>query len=242
MSTETTPVPMPAVVHALACETSRGAQPFTLADYPPPRREATAAPALLLAHGAGGNRESAFMLEVARVFTAHGLRVLLFNFPYAEAGRKPPDRAPTLLAAYRAALAAVRRLHPQPAALLVGGKSMGGRYAAQVAADEVGRAAGVAGVLYLGYPLHPPGKPECLRTDGLADIAASQLFVQGERDAFGTPQELAPLVASLPRAGLHAVPGGNHSLERPRRDGVPLADTLAGVVRELWDWVLGGRA
>jgi predicted alpha/beta-hydrolase family hydrolase len=111
----------------------------------------------------------------------------------------------------------IERLRREPAAapggrlLFIGGKSMGGRIATHVAIE---REVGVAGVVLLGYPLHPPGRPEQLRDAHLGYVTAPMLFVQGSRDAFGTPSELAPVLASLgDRATLHVVPGGDHSLK-----------------------------
>jgi predicted alpha/beta-hydrolase family hydrolase len=114
--------------------------------------------------------------------------------------------------------------------LLVGGKSMGGRYASMVAAKD---GVDVAGVVLLGYPLHPPGEPQKLRVDHLPKVRAPMLFVQGSRDVFGTQEEMQPVVAGLPRARLLLIEGGDHSLATPKKSGVTLPQTMARVAAEI---------
>jgi hypothetical protein len=183
---------------------------------------------LVLGHGAGAPQAHPWMVAMARAIAARGVEVVTFNFLYAEAKKKAPDRNDVLEATWRAVLAKVRVPGRR---LFVGGKSMGGRIASQVAAhDDVD----VAGVVLLGYPLHPPGKPEQLRTKHLPGVRAPMLFVQGSRDPFGGPGELAPLVAQLGgRARLFAVDGGDHSLVRPKSSGETPAATMARVADEV---------
>jgi len=178
---------------------------------------------LILAHGAGGRQSHPFMVGVAERLGAHGLDVVTFDFLYTHAGRRMPDKNDTLEATWRAVIDAVRaRKDVASARLLVGGKSMGGRIATQVAAG--GGAGPLTGLVLLGYPLHPPGKPQQLRAAHLPSVRAPMLFVQGEKDTFGTPEELAPIVAPL-FAGtrLVAIEKGDHSLAVR---GVPLQKTL----------------
>ena len=165
---------------------------------------------LVLAHGAGGGQRSRFMVLAATAFAVRGITVATFDFPYMADGRKVPDRAPILEAHWREAIAAARR---DPAfaglPLFIGGKSMGGRIASQVAAQHV---EGITGLVYLGYPLHPPGKPGQRRDRHLPGIAEPMLFVQGTRDAFGTAEEIRELLPRLgDRARLFEVPDGDHS-------------------------------
>jgi predicted alpha/beta-hydrolase family hydrolase len=186
--------------------------------------------ALVLAHGAGGRMNHPWMVAVARALSARGLDVVTFNFLYSEAGRRLPDRNDVLEATWRAVIAAVRE-RPEvmrgqlPRRLFIGGKSMGGRIATQVAVGT-----DVDGLVLLGYPLHPPGKPEKLRAAHLPGVKAPMLFVQGSRDAFGTPAELAPFVEKLPDGtSLFVVEGGDHSLSVPKRGGETFESVVARV-------------
>jgi hypothetical protein len=179
-----------------------------LSVYPSDR----AAAGLVLGHGAGGGQHSGFMVEAGRQLSARGIVVATFDFPYVTAGRSVPDKAPVLEAAWRQAIAAARphaALATRP--LFIGGKSMGGRIASQVAAQGLDD---IAGLVYLGYPLHPPGKPEQRRDSHLPAIKAPMLFVQGTRDAFGTADEIRALLPRLnPRTELFDVADGDHSFK-----------------------------
>ena len=199
---------------------------------------------LVLAHGAGAGQTSPFMVSFAEGLAARGLSVVTFNFLYTEQGRRAPDRAPKLETCYRAVVASVRARGPgRP--LLIGGKSMGGRIATQIAAepppggDIALGAAQVAGVVALGYPLHPPGRPDKLRVAHLPRIGAPVLIVQGARDPFGTEAELRPVVARMARATLHVIDGGDHSLSI-RRKSAPSKDVIyAGIMDTVVGWVGG---
>jgi len=171
-----------------------------------------AAAALVLAHGAGGGQTSRFMVDASNAFAARGITVATFDFPYMSQGRSVPDKGPVLEAHWRAVVDEARR-HPSIAGLplVIGGKSMGGRIASQVAAQKVD---GIAGLVYLGYPLHPPGKPDQRRDRHLPDIAEPMLFVQGTRDLFGTSAEIRALLPRLnPRTTLFEVADGDHSFK-----------------------------
>jgi predicted alpha/beta-hydrolase family hydrolase len=168
--------------------------------------------ALILAHGAGAGQRSPFMVGFAHALAALGVETITFNFPYTEEGRKVPDRRPVLEACYRAVIDAVR---PASERVFIGGKSMGGRIATHVAAADPDRP--IAGLVLLGYPLHPPGRPAERRDAHLPAVGRPMLFVQGSRDAFGTPAELTPALASMtPPATLHVVGGGDHSFKVSR--------------------------
>ena len=168
--------------------------------------------ALVLGHGAGAGQLSPFMVATARGFANRGVSTATFDFPYITARRKVPDRAPVLEQAWRDAIEAARREFAT-LPLFIGGKSMGGRIATHVAAQKtVGR---LAGVLLLGYPLHPPGKPELRRDVHLPEIVEPMLFVQGERDAFGGAGEIKALLPRIQRADVHEVAGGDHSFHVP---------------------------
>ena len=209
-----------------------GGASTTALRYPPaPRASATAR--LVLGHGAGAPQTHPWMVAMARTLAARGVDTTTFNFLYTEAGRRAPDRKEVLEATWRAVIDAVRLRPPAGGKLFIGGKSMGGRIATQVAAGGVD---GVAGVVLLGYPLHPPGRPEQLRVAHLPDVRVPMLFVQGERDAFGTPEELGPYVAKLAHGTrVYVVAGADHSLAPPRRKG---GETLAQVMGRVADEIV----
>ena len=191
----------------------------------------------VLGHGAGAGQHSPFIVGFAHALAGRGVDVVTFNFLYTEQGRKLPDRAPLLESCYRAVIEAVRaRIGPDRHALFIGGKSMGGRIATQVAAADAGIA--IAGLILLGYPLHPPGQPERLRDAHLAAVKRPMLFVQGSRDAFGTPAELEPVLAALvPPPTLHVVDGGDHSFKRSRSDKAAQAAIFEEVQQAMVAWM-----
>jgi predicted alpha/beta-hydrolase family hydrolase len=175
-------------------------------------RTPTPIAALILGHGAGAGQTSRFMVEAAQGLATRGVVTATFDFPYVTAGRKVPDRAPVLESAWRAAIDAARG-QMGGAPLFIGGKSMGGRIASHVASQ--GGAGPLAGLVLLGYPLHPPGRPEQRRDAHLPAIHEPMLFVQGSQDAFGTAAEIRALMPSLHRATLHEIAGGDHSFKVP---------------------------
>jgi predicted alpha/beta-hydrolase family hydrolase len=191
---------------------------------------------LILGHGAGAGQRSAFMVAVSRALAARGVDVATFNFLYTEQRRKIPDRAPVLEACYRAVVHAIRsEIGSASHATFIGGKSMGGRIATQLAASD--RDLPIAGLVLLGYPLHPPGRPEQRRDTHLPSVGRPMLFVQGSRDAFGSPSELAPVLTALgSSATLHAVEGGDHSL-KVSRDAAKQAAVFDDVYRTIVDWL-----
>lgn len=176
--------------------------------------------ALILAHGAGAGQKSAFMVAAARALATRGVVTATFDFPYMAEGRKVPDKGPVLEDAWRDAIAGAsshRAFAGLP--LFIGGKSMGGRIASQAAAE---RPLPISGLVFLGYPLHPPGKPEQRRDAHLPNIQVPMLFVQGTRDAFGTADEIRALLPRLaPTTELYEVEGGDHSFKVPARVGKP---------------------
>lgn len=167
-------------------------------------------PALVLAHGAGAGMESAFMEQFATLVAAKGIRVVRFEFPYMAArrtgSRRPPDREPVLLRTWLEVIDALGG----SANVVIGGKSMGGRFASMVA-DE----AGVRGLVCLGYPFHPTGTPDNLRTAHLEGLRTPSLFVQGERDPFGTREQVEGYALS-PAIRFEWLPDGDHSF-KPRK-------------------------
>jgi uncharacterized protein len=195
------------------------------------------AASLILAHGAGAGQRSAFMVACATGLAARGVDVITFDFPYMAAKRKMPDRGPLLEATYQTVIDTVRgEIESARRFLFIGGKSMGGRIATQVAAAS--RELPVTGLVLLGYPLHPPGRPATLRAAHLPAVARPILFVQGSRDSFGTPSELAPILTLLvPAPRIHVVDGGDHSLVVARRDPHKQAAAIDVVYGVIARWI-----
>jgi predicted alpha/beta-hydrolase family hydrolase len=191
---------------------------------------------LILGHGAGAGQTSDFIVSFAQGLAARGIDVVTFNFWYREQGRRIPDPNYKLEVCYCAVIERVRaRMRCGRDALAIGGKSMGGRIASQVASRGIGD---LAGLVFLGYPLHPPGKPDRLRAAHLPDIKAPMLFVQGSRDAFGTPEELRPMVARLgPSADLYVIEGGDHSFKVRKGAGVSQDDIYLAIQDRIAAWL-----
>jgi predicted alpha/beta-hydrolase family hydrolase len=200
---------------------------------------------VILGHGAGSNQLSPFMRLFASGLAARGFDAMTFNFVYMEQGRRVPDPKAKLEACYRAVIeAAKQKKDLKGNRLVIGGKSMGGRIASQVAAaeDEAlpdGQASeDLAGLVFLGYPLHPPGKPEQPRDAHLKDIRAPMLFVQGSRDAFGTPNELRAVIKRLRLpATLFTIEGGDHSFKVAKSSGVRQERVYESTMDEIARWL-----
>ena len=193
---------------------------------------------ILLGHGAGANQLSGFMRLFATGLAERGIDVVTFNFLYTEQGRKIPDPAPRLEGCYRAVIdAALKHKKLKGNQLVIGGKSMGGRIASQVAAQN---GENIAGLVFLGYPLHPPGRPEKMRSEHLPKIKAPMLFMQGSRDAFGTRDEIEATIKKLKLpAKLYAVEGGDHSLKVPKSVGIPQPEVYEAAMGYIAEWIRG---
>lgn len=191
--------------------------------------------AFLLAHGAGTDFTNPLLRAVGRGLAEHGFPVMTFNFAYAEAGRKRPDPAARLEAAYRDAVAAARGAFGEDRPLVLGGRSMGGRMASHLAAAGV-RCAGLA---FLGYPLHPAGRPEQLRTAHWAALQVPLLFVSGDRDKLCDldllDRERRAHLRDVAHR-LHVVVGGDHSFKVRKVDGRTEAVVLDEVVGVIAGW------
>jgi len=190
---------------------------------------------ILLAHGAGAPMDSAGMTRLAAALAGAGFRVARFEFGYMDARReghrRPPPKAETLIPEYRAAVADLGAR----GRLIIGGKSMGGRVASMVA-DELHAQGAVAGLLCLGYPFHPMGKPDALRTAHLADLRTPTLIAQGTRDAFGTRDEVATYALSK-QIELLWLEDGDHDL-KPRKgvSGFSAQDHLDTLAKHVAAW------
>jgi len=172
------------------------------------------------APGAVANLDDPFGCYLAERLPAAGLSVLRFQFPYMEAGRRAPDRTPVLESTWRAAIAAAR---PSASVLLIGGRSMGGRIASMVAAQD----AGVDGLALFAYPLHQPGRPERLRDEHFPCLDMPVLFCSGTRDTFATPAEIAASAAKVPDARVHVLQSADHGFAARKKDGRTREDIWA---------------
>jgi predicted alpha/beta-hydrolase family hydrolase len=194
----------------------------------------------IVAHGAGAGMEHPFMTGAAEGLAEGGVSAMRFNFPYVEEGRRSPDRAPVLVDAWRAALGeAGRRGAGLP--LVASGKSLGGRMASMLAAEE-GKAFAAKALVFFGYPLHAPGKADQPRLAHLPNVTVPMLFIQGTQDALARFDLIEGLVGRLgSRARLHAVEGGDHSFRvrgAKRPDG-EIGRDLGGVAATFIGDVLG---
>lgn len=191
---------------------------------------------LLLAHGAGSAMDTPFMDAFSQGLGGQGLSVARFEFDYMAARRqggpkRPPPRVERLQGEYRAAIERLAEQGP----LFIGGKSLGGRVASMVA-QELYDTGQVAGLVCLGYPFHPPGKLQKLRTDHLMTLSAPMLIVQGERDPFGTRQDVAGY--NLPgNIRLHWATDGDHDLKPRKKSGMTAEQNWQEAIQAIGSWV-----
>lgn len=196
------------------------------------RPSGTASGAVVLAHGAGGRKEGPLLEAVARGLCEEGFAVVRFDFPYREAGRRLPGSPKPSEACYRAVVEAVRAGFGDP---VIGGRSYGGRIASHIAASGTA----CAGLLFLAYPLHAPGRPEKLRDAHLSRIDPPMLFCQGTRDPFARQDLLEAIVEGLGDATLHLVEGADHGFKVRGRTHGEIVEELMGVVGRFCGRALG---
>src|SRR2546426_12841403 len=183
--------------------------------------------AIILAHGAGQGMNSPFISYFHSELAKRGFHSVKLNFEYMDAKRRMPDPQPKLQARYRSVIESVMKEH-RPKRLIIGGKSMGGRVASYVAADIPD----VRGLIFLGYPLHPPGKPDQLRDQHLYGLDVPMLFISGTKDTFAERALLERVVRKIGgNATLEWIEGGDHSLKRKRGDTESLGIALDAIVR-----------
>jgi predicted alpha/beta-hydrolase family hydrolase len=191
----------------------------------------------VLAHGAGAGMRQRFLEAAAEGLAKRGIGTLRYQFPYMEKGSRRPDRPPLAFAAVRAAVAEAARLAPG-LKLVAGGKSFGGRMTSGAEAEA--HLPGVAGLAFLGFPLHPPGAPADTRGEHLSDVSIPMLFLQGTKDEFAELDLLEPLVKRLGRrATLHRVEAADHSFHVPAKSGRKDAEVLDEVLDAMAAWVEG---
>jgi predicted alpha/beta-hydrolase family hydrolase len=188
---------------------------------------------LIIAHGAGGPMHTPFIRYFHSELAKRGFLTVKFNFPYMEARRRVPDRREILEESYRTVVDQAKNSRPKPTRLFIGGKSMGGRIASQIAANGVD----VNGLFFLGYPLHPIGKTDQLRDEHLYRIRKPMLFVSGTRDSFARQDLLETVVSKIgPNAEIHWIKNGDHSFKTPDvKKGS--ADTLQEALASLLAWM-----
>ncbi len=171
----------------------------------------------VFAHGAGAGMTHTFMTRMSEKLAEQGIATLRYNFPYMERKSKRPDQHTVLFATVQAAVAEAAR-HARGLPLFAGGKSMGGRMTSMTCAE--GRINEVRGLIFFGFPLHPPGAPSITRAEHLSSVKVPMLFLQGTRDEFAEMPLLAPVIKKLKRrAKLHLIEDANHSFHVPKRSG-----------------------
>ena len=208
--------------------------------YPAAKKD-RAGVTVVLGHGAGASQTSGFMVMFAKGLAERGFDVMTFNFVYMEQGRSVPDQKHKLEGCFRAVVeTALKHKKLKNNTVVVGGKSMGGRMASQLMAgeDREALANDVVGLVFLGYPLHPPGQPTKLRVEHLEHIKKPMLFVQGTRDALGTPEEIKPFIKNLrPAAKIHEIEGGDHSFKAPKKFGLSPDQIFETSMDEIDRWI-----
>lgn len=189
----------------------------------------------VLAHGAGAGMTHPFMAAVAAELGARGIATLRYQFPYMEKGGRRPDPPRLAHATVRAAVNEAAQLLPK-LPLFAGGKSFGGRMTSQ--AQAAAHLPDVLGLAFLGFPLHPAGKPSQQRGQHLFEVRIPMLFLQGTRDQLARPDQIAPLCQALgPRATLSSIPDADHSFHVPARTGRKDPQVRGGILDTLADWI-----
>jgi predicted alpha/beta-hydrolase family hydrolase len=191
----------------------------------------------VLAHGAGAGMRHPFLESIAQLLAERSIATLRYQFPYMEQRARRPDPPAVAAATVRAVVAEAARLAPA-LPLVAGGKSFGGRMTSIAQAEEP--LAGVRGLVFLGFPLHPPGRPADKRAEHLAQVRIPMLFLQGDRDEFADLTLLRPVVKQLgERATLHLVEGGDHSFHVLKRSGRTDVEVMAELVETIVAWTAG---
>lgn len=187
-------------------------------------------------HGAGAGMRHPFMEAVANRLAEVGIATFRYQFPYMEKRSGRPDPQPVLLATVRSAVAAAKEVGGS-LPIIVGGKSMGGRMSSLAAATEP--LSGVSGLVFLGFPLHPPGKPGVERAKHLSAVNVPMLFLQGTRDKLADLQLLTPICKKIPSATLSFLEGADHSFHMTKASGVSGDQAIQWLITRFQDWLKG---
>ena len=189
---------------------------------------------LVMAHGAGAGMNHSFMSAISNELAAAGIATLRYNFPYMQQHRRVPDPPPVLTATVAAAVNVAAKSNPG-LPLFAGGKSMGGRMTSQAAAGQ--SLQGVKGLIFFGFPLHPPKRPSTKRADHLKQVSVPMLFLQGTRDELADLSLLRPICGELgSQVTLHIIDGADHSFHVLKRSGKTDAEVLADLARTVKSW------
>lgn len=189
---------------------------------------------LVLAHGAGADMNHSFMKTISDYLADEGIAVLRYNFPYTENKKKRPDFAPVLIETVRSAVDAARR-YSKDIPLIAGGKSMGGRMTSMAASKET--LEGVKGIVFFGFPLHPPGQTSVERSEHLYNVNVPMLFLQGTRDKLAEPELLIPITKKLGnKASLQLIEGADHSFKVLKSSGKSNDEVLHQLAKEVIKW------
>ena len=216
-------------VETLRIQVGEGGEVEGLLDRP-----ADARALLVLAHGAGAPMRHVFLEQLTQRLAARRVAVLRYAFPYTQRGARAPDKPPVLMATVRAAVAAAAGLAPD-LPLFAGGKSMGGRMTSQAMAEVP--LPGVRGLVFVGFPLHPAGRPSTSRADHLAKVSVPMLFLQGTRDTLADLELLRSVVEPLARTTLHVVEDADHGFHVRKSSGRTDAQVLAALAEVIAGWM-----
>jgi len=190
---------------------------------------------VIIANGAGADMKNAFIGHYCKKLAENGFMSIKFNFHYQEIGRRIPDKNEKCQETYLGVIHFLKENYISENKIIIGGKSMGGRIATQIA-DRVE----CPKLVIFGYPLHPPGKPEKLRDTHLYPIQQKVLIIQGENDAFGTRTELEPVVRKMKQASAFFVPQGNHSLKVAKKSGLDNAELQEKILEKVVRFIKRG--
>lgn len=190
---------------------------------------------LVFAHGAGAGMRQKFNESIAHRLAEHGIATFRYQFPYMEQGGKRPDSKPVIYATVRSAVETAAKMAPD-LPLFAGGKSFGGRMTSNAAAEEP--LPGVRGIVFFGFPLHPPAKPSIERAEHLAKVTVPMLFLQGTRDEFAEMSLLKPVVKKLGKlATLHIIDGADHSFHVLKSSGRNDEEVIDDILRQTSTWM-----
>ncbi|MGH2574481.1 MAG: alpha/beta hydrolase family protein [Ignavibacteria bacterium] len=191
---------------------------------------------MVLAHGAGAGMQNKFMEKISIELVNNGIASFRYNFPYMEHGKKSPDPKPIILMTIRSAVEAAAKILPG-IPILAGGKSFGGRMTST--ADSENHLINIKGIVFFGFPLHPPGKPSAERAEHLFKVSVPMLFLQGKRDSLADLKLLKPICKKLgTRAHLHIIEGANHSFHMPKSSGINDDDVIKELAEKVKEWAV----